>query len=138
MCRKIFITLALSFIATAGFSQFGYTLYQKVDGLKISTKWGKARDADGVKKPALLIATENTNDYAVEYSFELLFYAEGILRETGKIENECLDGLTSRTGKLNGVYFIPQKFTPEQLKSSDSNFEIESITVTKVDNCPNE
>lgn len=118
-----------------GYSQFGYTAYQKVDGLNVSTKWGKARDAEGTKKPALLLAFENTNNYPVSYSFDILLYYEGVLRENGRIEDYCLDGLKSNVGKLNGIYFIPEKFTEEQLKNSDFNFVLEDIVVEKIEQC---
>ena len=118
-----------------GYSQIGYTPYQKIDGLKVSTKWGKARDADGTKKPALLLAFENTNNYPVSYSFDILLYYEGVLRENGRIEDVCLDGLKSSVGKLNGIYFIPEKFSEEQLKNSDFNFVLEEIQVEKIEKC---
>ncbi len=131
----LLLTFCFTF-SLSGNCQMGYTDYQKVEGLQIATKWSKAKDADGEKKPALLLGLENTNDYPVNFSFDILMYYEGILRETGKIENECLDGLKSSIGKLNGVYFIPKNFTEEQLKSSDFNFEIESIDVEKTEGCP--
>ena len=118
-----------------GYSQFGYTAYQKVDGLNVSTKWGKARDVDGIRKPALLLAFENTNNYPVSYSFDILLYYEGVLRENGRIEDVCLDGLKSSIGKLNGIYFIPQKFTEEQLKNSDFKFVIEDLLVQPIAQC---
>ncbi len=121
-----------------GCSQIGYTAYQKVEGLDVSTKWGKARDADGTKKPALLLAFENTNNYPVSYSFDILLYYEGLLRESGRIEDVCLDGLKSSVGKLNGIYFIPEKFTEEQLKNSDFNFVLEEIQVVKIAQCIDE
>lgn len=138
MKNAVLICFCFLLISTAGYSQFGYTDYQKVDDLQISTKWAKARDADGKKKPALLLGLENTTEHAIAFSFEILFYYEGILRETGQIDEQCLDGLTSKVGRLNGVYFIPQNFTPEQLKNSDFMFKIESIEVEQVEECPEE
>lgn len=138
MNRTLTLTILLALFSTSLFAQFGYTEYQKVDGLQISTKWAKARDTDGERKPALLLATENTNDHAVAFSFDLLFYYEGILRETGRVENQCLEGLTSRTGRLNGIYFIPQNFSPEQLKRPDFMFKIENIEVKQIETCPAE
>ncbi len=129
---------ALCLILLTGCSsmaQMGYTDYSKQDGLDIATKWAKAKDTDGVKKPALLLGIENTNAFAVEFSFEILFYYEGLLRETASIDTNCLDGLKSSIGKLNGIYFIPSKFTPEQLESSDFSFELAEIEVGKIANC---
>lgn len=85
-----------------------------------------------------MLAFENTNNYPVSYSFDILLYYEGVLRENGRIEDVCLDGLKSSVGKLNGIFFIPQKFTAEQLKNSDFNFVIEDIVVEKIDQCVDE
>jgi hypothetical protein len=119
----------------ASTAQPGYEPYQTVNGLILSTKWGKAKNEAGEKKPALLMKIENTNDHPVDFSFAINFYYEGILRENGKIENQCLEGLKSAVGKLNGVYFIPTKFSPDQLKSSDFEFTLESIEVVKSEGC---
>lgn len=138
MKNLLLISIFLFGLTFSGICQMRYTDYQKVNGLNIATKWSKAKDADGVKKPALLLGLENTNDFPVNFSFDILLYYEGILRETGKIDNECLDGLKSSIGKLNGIYFVPQNFTAEQLKNSDFNFEIESVEVEKTEGCPSE
>jgi len=134
--KKLFLLLGLTLALTfQGVAQFGYDEYIRKDGLKISTKWSKAKNEEGEKKPALLFAIENVNEYDVEYSFEILFYYEGLLKENGAIEAECLQGMKSQIGKLNGIYFIPEKFTTQQLKSSDFNFEIESLMVEKTESC---
>ena len=116
-------------------AQKGYTEYQKVNGLEISTKWGMAKDADGVKKDALLLKVENTTEGAVTLAFDVNLYYEGILRETGRIEGECIPGLKSRVGKLNGIYFVPENFTSEQLKNTHFNFTLDQIEVEKIDTC---
>ena len=135
MKHVILISIALLFAGIEGFGQFGYDAYQKVNGLQVSTKWGKAKNESGDKKPALLLAFENTNEFPVAYSFDIMLYYEGMLRETGRIEGYCLDGLKSSVGKLNGIYFIPEKFTADQLSNSDFNFVIENIEVEQIDEC---
>jgi len=136
MKKYVFLLfLALTFAGIQGYAQFGYTQYQIVDGLKVSTKWGKARDESGTRKPALLLAFENTNNFPVAYSFDILLYYEGILRENGRMENLCLDALKSNVGRLNGIFFIPENFTEEQLNNSDFKFVIDDLEVEKVDHC---
>jgi len=72
--KKLFLLLGLTLALTfQGVAQFGYDEYIRKDGLKISTKWSKAKNEEGEKKPALLFAIENINEYDVEYSFEILF-----------------------------------------------------------------
>lgn len=123
------------FLCGAIQAQKGYSQYQKVNGLEISTKWGQAKDADGVKKDALLLKVENTEDKAVTLAMDMNLYYEGMLRESGRIEGECIPGLKSRVGKLNGIYFVPENFTSEQLTNSSFNFTLDEIEVEKVDGC---
>lgn len=130
--------LILSLFLIAGIkcqAQFGYTPYETVNQLKISTKWGKAKDEDGVRKSALLLAFDNRNDFAVQYSFEVLLYYEGILKESARMEDLCLGALRSNMGRLNGIYFIPQNFTEEQIKNSDFNFELDILEVVPIEEC---
>jgi len=135
MIRYMVVTALLCFTYVNASAQFGYEPYIAENGLKISTKWGKAKDADGERKTALLIGVENTNKYAVDYAYTINLYYEGMLRETGRMEDMCIVGLKSNIGKLNGIYFIPQKFTEQQLKNSDFNFTLEDIEVTETEGC---
>ena len=119
-------------------AQMGYTQYSINDGLKLSYKWGTAKDTNGETKKALLIRSENTNDYAVSYTYTIDMYYEGILRETTTIEDECLKAGGVSMGKLNGIYFIPQRFTEEQLESSDFNLQFNNISADKIAECVEE
>ena len=120
------------------FGQPGYTQIEKKDGLKISKKWAKARDESGEKRSALLLALDNTNEHSMSFSIEMRFYYEGILKETGMIEDMCLSAKKSSIGRLNGLYFIPEKFTDQQLNSSDFNLEVDLVSIEKVEGCVNE
>lgn len=133
--RLNYVLILILFIPVTLSAQWGYETYSTTEGLEIATKWGTARNAEGERKPALLFRIENKNDHAVEFSFDLNFYYEGILRETGGVETECVDGLKSRIGRLNGIYFIPEKFTPDQLENVDFHYTIEEITVREVADC---
>jgi len=133
---KLLLSLVLSVFLYAGLSaQKNYLLYQKVNGLEISTKWGMAKDEAGVKKDALLLKVENTTKSALSLAFDINLYYEGILRESGRIEGECIPGLKSRVGKLNGIYFIPENFTSEQLRRGQFNFTLDGIEAEKIESC---
>lgn len=123
------------FASSCMLAQRGYSEQKRQDGLKIATKWGKAKDESGERRTALLIAVENTNSHALEYGFNIRFYYEGRLRETGVIPTSCIEGLKSKVGKLTGTYFIPNEFTEEQLQSPDFGFELNDIEVERVDEC---
>lgn len=128
----LFIALLTGSVASA---QFGYEQYIEKDGLKISTKWSTAKNEAGEKKKALLFKVKNENDFDAQYSMEILFYYEGILRERGVIDQQCLSAGRSSMGKLNGQYFIPTEFTEDQLDNPNFNFELESIEVEEIESC---
>lgn len=136
--RISMIALLALLLNSCAVAQRGYTEQIRQDGLKIATKWGKAKDEDGARKKALLIAVENTNPHALEYEFNILFYYEGRLRETGMIPSSCIEGLKSKVGKLTGTYFIPTQLSEEQLGSPDFGYELDNIQVERVDECTDE
>lgn len=115
----------------------GYTDYQKVDGVSFGYKWAEAKNDAGESVPALLLQVVNKNDTAINYSMSVDFYYEGVLRESGELDN-CVPAGKTRKGKLNGVYLISENFTSEQIKSSDFALELNDIEVEKLEECPAE
>jgi hypothetical protein len=134
MLRFLFAFVFVSF-SVQGFAQFGYETFSKTDGLELSTKWGTAKDEDGERKPALLLGIANENAHAVSFSFDVNLYYEGILRETGRIEGYCVEAGKKRIGKLNGIFFIPEHFTEEQLNAPDFTFSLDAVEVTPEETC---
>lgn len=134
MMKKTLLCLSLLAAAQA-FAQKSYDQYVVTDSVRISTKWGTAKDENGEKKPALMIGIDNQNSHAITAGMELLLYYEGILRESGIIEPMCVKPGNRVYGKLNGIYFVPKEFTPEQLKNSDFSFQIESIEIKEAEGC---
>jgi len=133
--KQCIIVLIAVVLGSPALAQFGYDQYVKKEGVSISTKWGSAKNEAGEKKKALLFKVKNENEFDVQYNMEVLFYYEGILRERGIIDKQCLSAGRSSMGKLNGQYFIPTEFTEEQLTNPNFNFEIESIEVEEIENC---
>lgn len=135
--RASFYIMAIIILigTTSCAAQFGYTQYSITDGLKISTKTGTAKDEEGNKKPAILLRIENVNDYPVEFSYNIDLYYEGILRETGIIDGVCAKERQTMMGKLNGIYYIPEKFTEDQLSNSSFDLQINKIEVNKIEEC---
>lgn len=133
--KYLIIALITLFSASVASAQFGYDQYVEKEGINISTKWGTAKNEAGEKKKALLFKVKNENAFDAQYSMEILFYYEGILRERGIIDQQCLPAGRSSMGKLNGQYFIPTEFSEEQLSNPNFNFEIESIEVEEIENC---
>jgi hypothetical protein len=127
---------ALAIAATCSLmAQNKYVVYSTTDSVDVATKWSTAKDENGVKMPALLLSLDNYNEHAVNVNLEILLYYEGILRERGEITGQCIEGRKKLIGKLNGLYFIPQEFTAEQLKQPDFLMEIDEIEVNETEGC---
>lgn len=131
---KIGLT-ALTIAASCSLMAQKYEIYSTTDSVDVATKWATAKDENGEKKPALLLSLDNYNKHAVDVSFEILLYYEGILRERGEITGQCIEGRKKLIGKLNGLYFIPQQFTADQLTQPDFLMEIDEIEVTETEGC---
>lgn len=134
--RYLFAAFAF-LIFSAQSCNTGYTDYQKVDGVSFGYKWAEAKNDAGENVPALLLQVQNDNGTAISYGMSVDFYYEGVLRESGELNN-CVPAGKTRKGKLNGVYLISENFTSEQIKSSDFALELNDIEVEKLEECPAE
>lgn len=135
MKKSFLIVFVLLFSACSILGQFGYEPYTTINGVEFSYKFGSAKDEDGVKKPALMLKVKNVNSFAVDYTFSVDFYYEGILRETSGKQELCITPHSTAMGKLNGTYFILSEFTEEQVKKGDFKMEINEIAVTESSGC---
>lgn len=125
------------FIFSAQSCNTGYKDYQKVEGVSFGYKWAEAKNDAGEKVPALLLQVANENDHAIEYALSVDFYYEGVLRESGEL-NECVEANKTRKGKLNGVYLISENFTSDQINNSDFMLELNDIAIEEVEECSSE
>ena len=48
----------------------------------------------------------------------------------------CIPAGRTFNGKLNGIYFVPQKLTPEQAASPDTKVELTGYSVERSVSCP--
>ena len=106
----------------------------KKNNLKTLYVSGEESDQQ-IKMRADRIGIDNQNSHAITAGMELLLYYEGILRESGIIDPMCVKPGNRVYGKLNGIYFVPKEFKPEQLKNSDFSFQIESIEIKEIEGC---
>lgn len=135
MKRGLLLFLPFAFIfLTAQTCNTGYTLNQKVDGVQFGHKWAEAKNEEGEKVPAVLLLVDNQNANAIHYSLSVDLYYEGLLRESADL-SYCVPALKARKGKLNGVYLISEKFTSDQIKSSDFLLEFNEIKVNAIEEC---
>lgn len=129
------IAIAILFlILTSQSCNSGYSTYSKVEDVTFAYKWGEANNEEGEKVPAMLLFVGNENSSDIHYRLNVDFYYEGILRESGALSH-CVPSGKTRKGKLNGVYLVSEKFTSDQINSSDFKVELNDITVEQIAEC---
>ncbi|TVR39538.1 MAG: hypothetical protein EA392_06225 [Cryomorphaceae bacterium] len=134
---RTLIAVVLFLILSAQGCNTGYEIYKKTEGVTFGYKWAEARNEAGERVPAILLMVRNENEHAIDYKLSVDFYYEGLLRETGELDY-CVPAKRTRKGKLNGVYLISDKFTSDQIKSSDFKVELNGIEVAKIESCNRE
>lgn len=111
----------LSFVACAP-KQYVYKGVH--DGVELSYRWSHPVG----KSSELLLKLVNTAQEDKQLSIVLDLYYQGRTVETFEADT-CIRVGQTMNGKLNGLYFIPQKLTTEQIKSGDGTVEMTRTTV---------
>lgn len=131
LTRVLFFALFIVF-SSQSFAQFCYTEHSVTDNVKISYKWKEIKDGP----TELRLKFKNKNPHAVLVNLEVDYYLSGILKESSQLEDFCLKAKQMVAGKFNGVIFTTTVLSNEELNSEEFKLEINDITTTKVENCP--
>jgi len=100
------------------------------DGVEMAYRWNHPAG----KPSELLLRLKNTTqeDRHIELAIDL-YYQGRTVEVLGS--DTCIRAGQTMTGKLNGVYFIPEQLTTEQIKSGDAEAEL-TRTVVTIEACP--
>lgn len=128
--RKILVLLLATLIGSAckmpQFIQGG-----EKDGVAISYRWNHPAN----KPSELLLKITNSSTSAQEVRIELdLSYQAFTVEEL--TADTCIPAGRTFNGKLNGVYFIPRRLTPEQAASPDTRVQVSLFEVAPTEACP--
>lgn len=101
------------------------------DGVELSYRWNHPAG----KPTELLLRMHNptSEDRAIDLAIDL--YYQGRTVETLSADT-CIRAGQTMTGKLNGIYFIPERVTTEQIKSGDAKAEVTRTQARPVARCP--
>ncbi len=87
-------------------------------------------------KPAeLLLRLKNSGTSAQRIHIGLDLYYQGFTVEELTADT-CIPAGRTFNGKLNGIYFIPKRITPEQASSPDTKVALTDFTAVPVGACP--
>jgi hypothetical protein len=102
------------------------------DGVSVSYRWNHREG----KPSELLLKLVNADSAAHRVSLDLDLYHEGFTVEQFHTDT-CIPAGRTFNGKLNGIYFIPQKLTAAQAASGDTKVELTGFTTERLDGkCP--
>lgn len=94
------------------------------DGVEVSYRW-----AHPPGKPSeLLLKLVNTANEDKQVDLVLDLYYQGRTVETFEADT-CIRVGQTLNGKVNGIYFIPQRLSTEQIKSGDGTVEMTRTTI---------
>lgn len=116
--------LPLILIALCGCAPTQYIQKGMYDGVEISYRWNhpKGKPSEILLKMTNTAAEDKQVDLVIDLSYQ------GRTVETLRTDT-CIRVGQTMNGKLNGVYFIPEQLTTEQIKSGDATAELTNTTV---------
>lgn len=121
----LLLSLALFGCKTAQFVQA-----TKKDDVSLSYRW---KHTTG-KPSELLLKIVNESPSAQQLHLGLDLYYQGFTVEQFMADT-CIPAGRTFNGKTNGIYFIPQKLTPEQAASPDTKMELTEFTTERTEAC---
>lgn len=125
MNRKLLLPLLL---LAAGCTPTQYLHKGTYDGIDVSYRWNHPTG----KPSELLLRLENTTDNALRIDLEIDLTFQGRTVETFNADT-CMRAGQVLNGKLNGIYFIPQQVTTEQIRTGGTDLGLGRTTVTPCD-----
>lgn len=111
-------------------AQKGFIQKGEREGVEMAYRWNHP-----VGKPSeLILKLKNTTQEDRHVSLVIDLYYQGLTVEVLEADT-CIKAGRTLNGKLNGIYFIPQRLSSEQIKSGDAEAELTRSEVTP-ETCP--
>lgn len=137
MNYKILLLLVtvLLFSAIAANAQRGYTEFETEDNIKTMYRWQRAtffkKDSDAV----LNLRVTNENETAVNMTFIVGFYNDGLLVYQSEENQLCLKPGQSRRGGLAGLRFTLEDLKLEDTEEEGFSWDFVTFDVEEVESC---
>lgn len=127
MRTAIILILLAPLVASA---QRGFVDKGERDGVAMAYRWNHP-----VGKPSeLILKLKNTTEEDKRVSLVIDLYYQGLTVEVMEADT-CIKGGQTLNGKLNGIYFVPERVTTDQIRSGDAEAELTRSEVIS-ETCP--
>lgn len=120
--KALLAPLLLLTLAACSGPQYLYKGEQ--DGVELAYRWNHPKD----KPSELLLRMKNTTPGDKRIALAIDLYYQGRTVETLEADT-CIRNGQALTGKLNGIYFIPERITTEQIKNGGVQVEMTNTRI---------
>jgi len=135
--KNLLLFIILTGFATALYSQdSGYTdMKEAIDGVEISYKIVHEVASDVTSPAELRLKFKNTNDYAVNITFQL-GYSSGMAQDTeGEVMSICINKNANKMGKIDGLNFEFPEEHARYLEIHKAKWNFLTFEVEEVEKC---
>jgi hypothetical protein len=116
-------------------AQRGYTEFDNEENLEIMYRWQRASVFDRESDAVLNIRVTNNNESAVNWTYSVGFYIDGLLVYESETYELCLQKGQSRRGGLAGLRFTMEGVKPEDVEKENFQWDFVVFDVDEVENC---
>ena len=106
-------------------------LHQSVqNGVEVNYRWNHPKTGGS----ELLLVMRNTTAVDRSIALGIDLYLQGLTVET-MVADTCIGGGRTLNAKVNGIYFVPEKVSTEQIKSGAVQVELTQVEVEATETC---
>lgn len=130
--KKLLMLLTMLFV----FNAIAFSQYEKVkeqDGLEFSVRWVKQKWYKRNSPQMLTLQIKNLNNYPMKYDLQVEVFQKGVTVESSEPKTYTIAASTTLKGRLNGISFVMEKISAEDIKTKNYELELEIENVEQVD-----
>ncbi|HPF90045.1 MAG: hypothetical protein H6590_00990 [Flavobacteriales bacterium] len=124
------ILLLLLMLPVRAAAQKGFIHKGERDGVEMAYRWNHPVG----RSSELILRLKNRTQEDRQVSLVIDLYYQGLTVEVLEADT-CIKAGQTLNGKLNGIYFVPQRLTTEQIRSGDAEAEL-TRTEVRPETCP--
>ena len=127
--------IVISLVSFTAEAQRGYTKFDNEKNMEIMYRWQRASAIDRESDAALNIRVTNQNDSAVNWTYSVGFYSDGLLVYESETYELCLQEGQSRRGGLAGLRFSMEGVKLDDVEKENFQWDFVVFDVDEVESC---
>jgi|GEM_PF-4340193 len=135
MNKAIVAVLFTALVQLVAAQKATYELIKDEADLAFYSKWVTLK-GENTGKQALFIKVTNKTDRLLSYSLGVEVFVDQVMVEEAPEALYCIRPKKTNQGKVNCIYFVSDKVTPEDLASGKTVVELTGLVITGADICP--